>query len=513
MVGGELVMALAEATGARLLPVDSEHSALFQLIGARAAGDGRAARPDRLRRPVPRPHRPRRRQRRGGARAPDLGDGRADHDRLGDADEQGLRGDRGPPPLRRRPTSGSTSSSTRSRSSTRWSTSTTAPRSPTSATPTCGCRSPTRCTTPSAPTSTCRTLDLAAVGELDLRGARPRDLRLPAPRARGRARRAAPRPACSTPPTRSPSPPSSTGGSPFTAIAEVIERALEAMPAAAASRHFERALRGRRRGPRARRRSWSGGLAARHELGPAPSLGFALLIILHEAGHFIAAKAIGMRVERFFLFFPPKLVSVKRGETEYGIGAIPLGGFVKITGMNPEEELPPEVAAARLLPPAGLEADRRDRRRARVNIVLAFAILFSRSPSALDDGDADASATIEPGRPAAARAPARRPDRRRRRQARRRSAPDERAEQSRRRSSTAAQCAGEADRRLPATTPAVPIVVDRDGERRDDLACGPSTTPTAGRIRIGLRFRRRRAGRAETVAGAAPASPSTGCGT
>ncbi len=65
--------------------------------------------------------------------------------------------------------------------------------------------------------------------------------------------------------------------------------------------------------------------------------GFAALIILHEFGHFIAAKATGMRVERFFLFFPPKLVSIKRGETEYGIGAIPLGGFVKITGMNPDE--------------------------------------------------------------------------------------------------------------------------------------------------------------------------------
>ena len=50
-----------------------------------------------------------------------------------------------------------------------------------------------------------------------------------------------------------------------------------------------------------------------------------------------------MRVERFFLFFPPKVVSITRGETEYGIGAIPLGGFVKITGMNPEEEIPPEV--------------------------------------------------------------------------------------------------------------------------------------------------------------------------
>src|SRR5215211_7962250 len=65
--------------------------------------------------------------------------------------------------------------------------------------------------------------------------------------------------------------------------------------------------------------------------------GFAALIIIHEFGHFIAAKATGMRVERFFLFFPPKLVSIKRGETEYGIGALPFGGFVKITGMNPDE--------------------------------------------------------------------------------------------------------------------------------------------------------------------------------
>lgn len=73
-------------------------------------------------------------------------------------------------------------------------------------------------------------------------------------------------------------------------------------------------------------------------------VGFAALVILHELGHFLAAKATGMRVERFFLFFPPKLFSIKRGETEYGIGAIPAGGFVKITGMNPDEVLPPEIA-------------------------------------------------------------------------------------------------------------------------------------------------------------------------
>jgi membrane-associated protease RseP (regulator of RpoE activity) len=70
--------------------------------------------------------------------------------------------------------------------------------------------------------------------------------------------------------------------------------------------------------------------------------GFVALIVLHEFGHFIVAKWTGMRVERFFLFFPPKVWSVKRGETEYGIGAIPLGGFVKITGMNPEELEPRE---------------------------------------------------------------------------------------------------------------------------------------------------------------------------
>ncbi len=72
-------------------------------------------------------------------------------------------------------------------------------------------------------------------------------------------------------------------------------------------------------------------------------VGFALLVILHELGHFWAAKAVGMRVEKFSLFFPPTLFSRKRGETEYAIGAIPAGGYVKISGMNPDEDLPDEV--------------------------------------------------------------------------------------------------------------------------------------------------------------------------
>ena len=76
-------------------------------------------------------------------------------------------------------------------------------------------------------------------------------------------------------------------------------------------------------------------------------VGLAILIVLHELGHFAVAKAVGMRVERASLFFPPMLFKIRRGETEYGIGAIPLGGYVKITGMNPQEidGLEPEIAA------------------------------------------------------------------------------------------------------------------------------------------------------------------------
>ncbi len=105
-------------------------------------------------------------------------------------------------------------------------------------------------------------------------------------------------------------------------------------------------------------------------------LGFSALIILHEAGHFFAAKATGMRVEKFFLFFGPKLVSIKRGETEYGIAAIPAGGYVKISGMNPDDRLPPgeehrgyyEQPVWKRIVVIGAGPA--------VNIALAFAILF-----------------------------------------------------------------------------------------------------------------------------------------
>jgi regulator of sigma E protease len=105
-------------------------------------------------------------------------------------------------------------------------------------------------------------------------------------------------------------------------------------------------------------------------------VGFAVLIVLHEAGHFAAAKAVGMRVERFSLFFGRPLVSIRRGETEYAIGPIPLGGYVRITGMNPREQLPAEIAARsyyrqpvwkRVVVIAAGPA---------VNVVLAFVLLW-----------------------------------------------------------------------------------------------------------------------------------------
>ncbi len=68
-------------------------------------------------------------------------------------------------------------------------------------------------------------------------------------------------------------------------------------------------------------------------------LGLSILVILHELGHFLAARAFGIKVEKFYLFFDAwgfKLFSFKVGETEYGVGWLPLGGYVKISGMIDE---------------------------------------------------------------------------------------------------------------------------------------------------------------------------------
>jgi len=62
--------------------------------------------------------------------------------------------------------------------------------------------------------------------------------------------------------------------------------------------------------------------------------GLAFLILIHEAGHFFVALAVKMRPRRFYIFFPPALVKWRRNGIEYGIGSIPLGGYVKIPGMH-----------------------------------------------------------------------------------------------------------------------------------------------------------------------------------
>src|SRR5690606_247127 len=65
-------------------------------------------------------------------------------------------------------------------------------------------------------------------------------------------------------------------------------------------------------------------------------LSLSFLVAVHELGHLLAAKYFGMRVEQFSIGFPPKLWSFRKGETEYAISAIPLGGYVKISGMIDE---------------------------------------------------------------------------------------------------------------------------------------------------------------------------------
>jgi membrane-associated protease RseP (regulator of RpoE activity) len=71
---------------------------------------------------------------------------------------------------------------------------------------------------------------------------------------------------------------------------------------------------------------------------------FALLfsVLLHETGHFVMAKKFGMKATRYFVGFGPTLWSTRRGETEYGVKALPLGGFVKIIGMTSLDEVDPE---------------------------------------------------------------------------------------------------------------------------------------------------------------------------
>jgi regulator of sigma E protease len=84
----------------------------------------------------------------------------------------------------------------------------------------------------------------------------------------------------------------------------------------------------------------------------AAIIGLALLVMIHEAGHFVAARAVGMTPRKFYIGFGPAIAKTTRRGVEYGIGSIPLGGYVKIPGMSRPSPgdlrklLPPDVAAA-----------------------------------------------------------------------------------------------------------------------------------------------------------------------
>src|ERR1700739_1935616 len=71
-------------------------------------------------------------------------------------------------------------------------------------------------------------------------------------------------------------------------------------------------------------------------------LALLISVMLHETGHFVAAKKFGMKVTRYFVGFGPTIWSTRRGETEYGLKALPLCGFVKIVGMTSMDDVAPE---------------------------------------------------------------------------------------------------------------------------------------------------------------------------
>jgi membrane-associated protease RseP (regulator of RpoE activity) len=105
-------------------------------------------------------------------------------------------------------------------------------------------------------------------------------------------------------------------------------------------------------------------------------VGIVLMVMLHEAGHYITAKRAGMKVTEFFLGFGPRLWSFQRGETEYGVKALPLGGYVRIIGMSSLEEVDPADE-----PRTYRQGRYRDRLKVvlagvTVNLIIAFLLFF-----------------------------------------------------------------------------------------------------------------------------------------
>ena len=229
------------------------------------------------------------------------------------------------------------------------------------------------------------------------------------------------------------------------------------------------------------------------------ALGFMLLIVLHELGHFTAAKAVGMRVERFALFFPvPGPVRVAqnaegdevprrkmlylfrrtRGETEYALGALPLGGFVKISGMNPDEDLPDEVRTRAYYSQPVWKRIVVIGAGPLVNFVLAFILLFVVFAFIGTESVTDRVGTVEKGYPAAgAIQPGDRLV----------SVDGKRGDtEALSKAISAHRCPGEQRKGCQAAEP-VQILVERDGKPRE-LALSPIYDPAAERTRLGFGY-------------------------
>ena len=105
-------------------------------------------------------------------------------------------------------------------------------------------------------------------------------------------------------------------------------------------------------------------------------VGIVAMVVLHEAGHYLVAKRAGIKVTEFFIGFGPRLWSFRRGETEYGVKAVLVGGYVRTIGMTNLEEVDPadeprtfrraSYGSRLLLTVAGVS----------VNILLAFVLFF-----------------------------------------------------------------------------------------------------------------------------------------
>ena len=357
VVGGELVTDLIKGEPERLLPVDSEHAALAHGAAGRAPRGPQARRAHRLRRPVPwlDPQRARARQREGGPAAPRVVDGPEDHDRLRHAHEQGPRGDRGALPVRPGVLPDPRADPPRGRGARDGGVPRRQPARRDGRSPTCGCRSSSRWPGPSAcppGSSRCRSprrpltfepVDREAFPAVDL-AYRVGGLGLTFPAVMNAANEVAVMAFLE-------------GKIPLTRIVEIVQTVVdEHEPASVVSVVQHRA--GRHVGAPARRRDHRGTVAQDFPRGPAPRRRSSSSRSSRSSSRSTSWATSSPRAVRVqgrpstsSGSAPEALVDRAQGRDRVRReGDLPLGGYVKIAGMNPYEENPPEDRRAPTAP-------------------------------------------------------------------------------------------------------------------------------------------------------------------